>query len=153
MNHLAVAVIVLEKPSDKLGQSSCTDQSNGKTRYKALIFRSENQDQMSLDLSPTCKYLQISHALWSAYNISKFWCCSISSLLRVQRACKIANFIASFFLDLSWGGVRISLPRAGPKMGKRHTPFSYESISTSGIIHDDFPSNAFQRINLSIQRY
>jgi hypothetical protein len=36
MNHLAVAVIVLEKSSDKpivLGQSSRTGQSNGKTRY------------------------------------------------------------------------------------------------------------------------
>jgi hypothetical protein len=36
MNHLAVAVIVLEKPSDKpivLGQSSRTGQSNDKTRY------------------------------------------------------------------------------------------------------------------------
>jgi hypothetical protein len=35
MNHLVVAVIVLEKSSDKsivLGQSSRTDQSNDKTR-------------------------------------------------------------------------------------------------------------------------
>jgi hypothetical protein len=32
MNHLAVAAIVLEKPSDKPGQSSRTGQSNGKTR-------------------------------------------------------------------------------------------------------------------------
>jgi hypothetical protein len=33
MNHLAVAAIVLEKSSGKPGQSSRTDQSNGKTRY------------------------------------------------------------------------------------------------------------------------
>jgi hypothetical protein len=36
MNHLAVAAIVLEKPSDKSvvpGQSSRTGHSNGKTRY------------------------------------------------------------------------------------------------------------------------
>jgi hypothetical protein len=40
---LAVAVIVLEKPSFQPGQSSDSGQSNGKTRYDDMMTRFEHR--------------------------------------------------------------------------------------------------------------